>query len=84
MSEKAKELGIPEADLKRALILVRNLRAMALSEGLDPRATRIALVFANKVDLHFAGKRLSPQNIIQLEHIAHTLFIEAGKRGRWL
>ena len=55
MSEKAKALRIPERDLVRALILVRNLRAQAISEDLDPRATRIALIYADLVDFMTSG-----------------------------
>ena len=84
MSEKAHALGIPESDLIRALTLVRNLRAQAINEGLDPRATRIALIYANKCDRHFAAKRLTPQDLVKLEGIAHSFFIEQLRKWKAL
>jgi len=80
MSEKARALGIPETDLTKAMILVRNLRVQAINLGLDRRATRIALIFANLVDYHFARKQLSLEELAKLEEIAGDLYSEARRR----
>jgi len=80
MSEKARALGIPEEDLTKAMVLVRNLRAHAINMNLDPRATRIALIFANLVDYHFARKQLSLDELIKLEEIAGDLYEQARRR----
>jgi len=77
MSYKAKALGIPNRDLTRAMILVRDLRVKALREDLDPRATRIAIIFANLADLHFARQKLSPKDLEKLEEIARELYTQA-------
>jgi len=77
MVEKARALGIPEKDLARALTLVRNLRAEAINLGLDPRATRIALIYANLVDYHFARQHLSLEDLAKLEEIAGDFYKEA-------
>ena len=74
MVERAKALGIPEADLKRALILTRELRIQAIREGLDPRAIRIALLFIERCDRHFAVQKLHPVAIAALESIAKDLY----------
>ena len=74
MSETARALGISDKDLKRALILVRDLRIRAIREGLDPRATRIAIIFALKCDTHLAGRKLRPRELALLEAIAEELF----------
>lgn len=80
MSEKARALGIPDADLKRVLILVRNLRIQVIKEGLDPRATRIALIYANMADLHFAKKRLTEGELRVLADIAREFFDQVRRR----
>ena len=74
MSERAKALGIPEADLKRALILTRDLRVQAIREDLDPRATRIALLFAERCDRECAAEKLHPVMFAALESIAKDLY----------
>lgn len=77
MSEKARALGIPSQDLLDALTLIRDLRHAAMKRNLDPRATRIALIFANLVDDYFAFKKLSREQLLDLEEIAATLYEEA-------
>lgn len=74
MAEKAVALGIPHAHLTRALWLVRQLRIRVLEEGLDPRATRIALMYAEITDRYHAEKRLSKRELIRLSGIAFELF----------
>jgi len=74
MSEKARALGIPESHLTRALILVRNLRAQGLLEGIDPRALRIAILYLEKTDRYFCTKKLQPREMRALEDIAEEFF----------
>jgi len=77
MSEKAKQLGIPERDLTLAMTLIRDFRIRAIRAGIDPRATRIAIIFANLSDYHFARPRLSPRELAKLEEIARDLYTQA-------
>jgi len=79
MSEKAHALGIREKDLKRALMLIRHLRATAYSDGIDPRATRIAILFALKCDTHFARQKISEAEMKTLEEIAEEFFQQTGR-----
>ena len=79
MAEKAVALGIPKKDLNAALLLVRNLRIQAIKRGLDPRATRIALIYAEITDRYHAEKRLSPKTLIRLSGIAVDLFNQTKK-----
>jgi len=78
--EKAKQLGISEQDLKQALLLVRNLRLQALQQNIDPRATRIALIFAELTDKHFAQQKLDPYTLCKLTQIAHQLYEETKQK----
>ena len=74
MSQAAKDLGIPEDDLYYALMLVRDLRAKYLATNGDPRALRIALIYANLSDRHFASKNLSTEDMNRLSDIGVTLY----------
>lgn len=76
VEERAKALGIERLHLYRALDLIRNLRIQTMREGLNPRATRIALIFANSVDFHEARKVLSEDELKELETIASVCFRE--------
>lgn len=76
LSRAAKDLGIPEEDLYYALKLVRELRTRAIMGKVDPRATRIALIYANLVDRHEARKKLSTEEMNRLSEIAVELFNE--------
>ena len=80
MNEKAHALGIPESDLIRALTLVRNLRIQAIGEQLDPRATRIALIYAKMVDTHFAVRRLTHKTLAILDEIAREFYKDQVRR----
>lgn len=71
---KAKQLGIPGEDLRQALILVRELRLNVLELNLDPRATRIALIFADMSDYYMAKNKLSVKELSALREIANDLF----------
>ena len=44
-------------DLKKALVLVKDLRVKALALHLDPRAVRIALKFALMLDDYYSPKK---------------------------
>ena len=79
MMEKAKALGIPERDLTLAMTLVRDFRIRVITAGLDPRATRIAILFAELVDWHFASKRLAVEEMDKLREIAQDLFAQMRK-----
>jgi hypothetical protein len=74
MTEKAKALGIPERDLTLAMTLIRDFRIRAIKNGLDSRATRIAILFADLSDEYFAKQRLSENDLAKLEEIARELF----------
>ena len=74
MSEKARALGIPEKHLTRALMLARHLRASALADGLDPRATRIAIIYLNLCDLHWASQKLNRDQLTALYEIAREFY----------
>ena len=72
--KRLKKLGIPEVHVTRALLLIRNFRIQAIREELDPRATRIAILFAEKSDRHFCSKKLHPVTLAALEQIALDYF----------
>ena len=74
MNERLKQLGIPEADVRQALLLGRNFRIQSLKMNLDPRATRIALLVTEKCDREHAAKKLHPIAMAALEAIAEDLF----------
>jgi len=67
-----------EADLKEALLLVRDLRLKALH--LDARAVRVALKFALMVDDYFASQQLTKEEDEELTRMAKELF-EKSRRG---
>ena len=77
---KAKKLGIPEENLKQALVLIREFRIDALRLKLDPRATRIALIFGDLCDYHFAKDKLSTKDLTLLREIANDLFMGTRRR----
>ena len=74
MSERARQMGILDDHLKRAMVLVRALRIQAIKDDLDPRATRIALLFAVKCDAHHAERTMHPVAFAALETIAEELY----------
>lgn len=79
MNERAHHLGIPERHIIRALQLVRYLRASALAERLDPRATRIAIIYLNLVDIHFAREKLTMDVLMELHTIAKEYYDQARR-----
>ena len=74
MSDRALEIGIPKRDLKRALVLMRDVQITAVREGLDARAFRVALLFGLKCDTHFCKQRLSESDMKVLEEIAESYY----------
>ena len=74
MSERARQMGISDSALKRAMLLVRDLRIKAVQRGIDPRATRIALLFAEKCDREWAAQKLHPTAMVALETIAEEFY----------
>ena len=81
IDNKLKALGICPMDLKTAMILVRDMRIKAIEANIDPKATRIALLFAELTDRHFCQQKLHPTEMTQLHIIARTLFNLAKKKG---
>ena len=73
-------MGIPPKDIRDAMTLVRDIRIRAIQLGLDPRAIRIAVLFAEKCDREHAEKKLHPVAMAALESIAEELYQLA--RGR--
>lgn len=83
MSETLKminELGITQGDLKSALFLARDLRAKAHQQGLNPRATSIAILYLEKVDRHVSAKHLTIKEMRQLEDVASILYEETMQK----
>ena len=72
--KRLKKLGIPAVHVTRALVLIRNFRIQTIKEELDPRATRIAILFAEMSDTHFCSKKLHPVTLAALEQIARDYF----------
>ena len=73
-NKRLKKLRIPEAHVTRALLLIRNFRIQTIKEELDPRATRIAILFAEMSDTHFCTRKLHPVTMAALEQIARDYF----------
>jgi len=81
IDSKLKALGICPMDLKEALILVRDFRIQVVKAGIGPKATRIAILFAELADRHFAQQKLTGAELTELHLIAEALFeISKGNR----
>lgn len=61
-------------DLKRALLLVREYRKQVYLQNISPIASRIALKFALLCDDHFARRRLTAAQEIEIEETALKLY----------
>ena len=72
---KARKLGVPEDSLRQALVLIREFRINVTRLGLDPRAVRIALLFGDLCDYHFAKTKLSVKDLATLREIANDLYL---------
>ena len=77
---KAKKLWIPEFDLRKALVLIRDFRIAAEELNLDPRAVRIALIFGDLCDYHWAKDKLNVKELTALREIANDLFMGTRRR----
>ena len=80
MSERARQMGIRDSAIKKAMLLVRDIRIKAVRRGLDPRAVRIAILFAEKCDREWAAQKLHPTAMVALETIAEELYQLARRR----
>ena len=70
-------MAISNEDIKRALILVRDLRLKGMRSNINPKAIRIALKYALLVDDHFAKQRLKLSEEKELDERAKRLFQES-------
>ena len=77
---KAKKLGIPEKDLKKALLLIREFRENLIRYNLDPRAGRIALIFGDQCDYYWASQKLDFKQLSILRDIASDLFLGTRRK----
>jgi len=77
ITRKLAALGISTTDLKKALLMIRDFRIQTLKSGIDPKATRIALLFAELSDCHFAQQKLTNREMKELKQIAKDLFNHA-------
>jgi hypothetical protein len=67
-------------DLTAAFMLVRELRYKALRQGLDPRATRVAIKCMLMIDTKAAKESwLTDSEDLQLDEIAQKLFMDMLK-----
>ena len=78
--EMAKQLGISQADLKSALFVYNKARAALLTNNVNPRAQRVAILFIEEVDRHFAERKLSFRELNKLREIAHKLYEENAQK----
>ncbi|GAI94368.1 unnamed protein product [marine sediment metagenome] len=74
LDDKLKALGICPLDLKEAIIWIRDFRIQVVKAGVDPKATRIALLFAEIADREFAEKTLTAAEMKELQQIAQGLY----------
>jgi len=81
IAHKLAALGISTTDLKKALLMIRDFRIQAVTSGIDPRAVRIALLFAEISDRHFAQQKLTGQEMEELHRIAKDLFNHAKPKA---
>ena len=80
IDNKLKALGICPMDLKTALILVRDLSIQIVKIDIDPKAARIAVLFAELADRYNTQQKLTDAEMKGLQEIAEALFqISKGK-----
>lgn len=68
-----------EEDLRRAMLLAKAFRLNAVAQNLDPKAVRVAIIFLNLTDDHFAAKKLGVKTMLELEEMAQKLAQEVIK-----
>ncbi|MBA7646855.1 hypothetical protein ES703_54621 [subsurface metagenome] len=74
LDNKLKALGICPSDLKDPIIWIRNFRIQVVKAGTDPKATRIALLFAELADRDVAQEILTAAEMKELQEIAQGLY----------
>jgi len=67
-------------DVEKALKALRDLRLRAYRENWDPRALRLALKYASKIDDYFAARNNTPQDEKNIEFLAQHYYEETLKR----
>lgn len=72
--DRLKALGIRPIDIRQALILLRDFRIYILKASINPKATRIAILFTELADRHFAQQKLTAAEMKELQEIAEALF----------
>jgi len=83
-----KKTGIEEKELIKALILFRDLRKKSFIRGIDPRATRIALIHTYIIDTYVATYEigLPKEKLKEIENVSvalaeHTLGLNIEIKG---
>ena len=79
-TEMARELGIKDSHLYYAINAYKKARAALLVARINPRAQRIAILFVEEVDRHFAQQRISFKEQNKLREIAHKLYEETAQK----
>jgi len=74
VSEQARRLGIPHEHIALVAARLRDVRAEAVALGLDPRAFRVALLVALKIDTYWARKLRFERELSLLDGIADEFF----------
>lgn len=78
MSKKQTDSWFFES-VKRGLLLARDFRLHAHAQRLDPRGVRVAILVLEQMDSHFALKKLSSEEAVNLELYASKIAGEAIK-----
>jgi len=64
-----------EEDVTQAFLIIRELRIRSISQGIDPRATRVALKYALLVDTYLCKQQgLTAEEDQQIDDMALDLF----------
>jgi len=74
MSEQARRLGIPLEHIALIAARLRDIREEAVKLGIDPRAFRVALLVALKIDTYWARRLKFEWELSLLNWIAEELF----------
>jgi len=74
VSEQARRLGIPPEHIALIAARLRDIRAEAVALGIDPRAFRVALLVALKIDTYWARKLKFERELSLLDGIAEEFF----------
>lgn len=74
LDNKLKALGICPMDLSKAIALIGEFLIQVRKANIDPKATRIALLFEELTDREVAQEKLSTLDMIELQQIAQDLY----------